>query len=106
MVKCSDAEFAAFRKRQTFWKNFREGRTTSDAKAGGDGETPLVVPRIEPPISEALEETSMAREPTGAPEEAGVDRAGAAEAARSTGAILEPKIIEPRGGNGGAHCEA
>ena len=79
MVKCSDAEFMAFRKRKTSQKVSREGRRTSGTEAGGDGETPSMVPGTEPPISKAPGETSTVREPMGVPEEVGADRAGAAK---------------------------
>ena len=102
MDKCSDAKFAAFRKRKASKRVPREVGTTSGAEADDDGEMPSVAPGAEPLISKALKKASTAREPIGVPEEAEADRAKAAEMVQSTGAVPKLEIAKVMGGNEGA----
>ena len=88
MVRCSDAKFAAFRKRKT------SKRVPQEAGATSGGEVPSTAPRVEPHISEAPAKTNATKGPKGAPQEAEARGVGAAEGSQPAGVVPKPEVAE------------
>ena len=106
MVRCSDAEFAAFRKRKTSKKVPQEVGATSGVEAAGDDEVPLTAPKVEPHIFKATRETIAAKGSAGAPQEAKAGGAGAAKGSQPTRVVPESEVAEATEAREEARCEA